>query len=191
MGVIKMEGEFLDGDLLRVSVLAEEIVQPVLGLAFHLEYSGDDLAFLRYDPGEFLERGGDPFYIVKNDEEKAKVIFGETLRRDDAFPLGEGRIVDFYFQIIGERELHFSFDRAVLSSMDTQRQDIDKIEWEDLYLDGESTKSATGGGASFAQPTTKNSYLLWVVGALASVTAVLLFVLLRKINQSALNKRAG
>lgn len=136
-GKIHMKGEFLDGDLLKISVLAEDLESPVLGLAFHLNYEGSKLAFLRYVPGTFLERGGDPFYLVSKDAAKEKLIFGETLRREDSFPLGGGQIVDFYFQIIEESSYNFKFDRAVVSILDTVRQDLDKVEWQDLILDRE------------------------------------------------------
>ena len=70
-----MQGEFLDGDILKISVWAENISSPTLGIAFHLKYEGDNLGFLKYLPGEFLEKGGDPFYLVKNDEIKILCIF--------------------------------------------------------------------------------------------------------------------
>lgn len=133
-GKVFMTGEFLNGDLLKVSVDVEEMLTPILGMAFHLNYEGDRLAFLKYEPGNFLEKGGDPFYLVKNVENKSEIVFGETLRRNDAFPLGKGRIVDFYFEIIGEREFQFKFDRGVVSTLNVVRQDIDRVIWEDLDL---------------------------------------------------------
>jgi len=153
-GRVMMEGEFLDANLLKVSVKAEEMITPVLGLAFHLNYEGDKLAFLKYEPGNFLERGGDPFYLVKNVEEKPELVFGETLRRDDAFPLGEGRIVDLYFQIIDGEEMKFSFDRGVVSTLNTVRQDIDKVDWEDLTLTKSQEKAIAGGSGIQASSVT-------------------------------------
>ena len=64
-----MTSEFLDSDLLKISVNTADIEQPVLGLAFHLSFDPQKLHFLRYDPGEFLETGGDPFYLVALSEQ--------------------------------------------------------------------------------------------------------------------------
>jgi hypothetical protein len=138
MGKMALEGEFLDSDLLKVSVVAGEMLQPVLGTAFNVNFDGETLEFLKYEPGEFLERGGDPFYLVKNEE--SSVIFGETLRREDSFPVGGGIVAEFYFQILEEGEFDFAFYNGVVSTLDVVRQDIDKILWVDLAIsrgDGE------------------------------------------------------
>lgn len=135
MGIVKMESEFLDGDILKVSVLAEEMQTPVLGLAFNLIFKKENAAFLKYQPGNFLERGGDPFYLVTNNDEDGKIVFGETLRRKDDFPIGTGRVADFYFQVIERKGLEFNFENGVVSTLDTVRQDIEKIIWEDLSID--------------------------------------------------------
>ncbi|MFH1284665.1 MAG: hypothetical protein ABIH78_03705 [Candidatus Peregrinibacteria bacterium] len=151
MGDVYIEGEFLDGDILKISIMAEEMLAPVLGTAFNLKYD-DSLAFLKYEPGEFFERGGDPFYMVQNDEDSGKIIFGETLRRDDDFPIGSGKIVDMYFQILEEKEFKFVFERGVVSTLDIVRQDLNEILWDDVILkrgDGsEVIYSSLDGGAN-------------------------------------------
>jgi len=134
-GTVYISGEFLDGDILRVSVLSRDFSVPTLGIAFHLEYESSKISFLKYEPGEFLELGGDPFYLVKNDEVKSEIIFGETLRRDDTFPIGEGKIVDFYFQIQSGDVYDFKFNNGVISTLDTVRQDVDKVIFENALLD--------------------------------------------------------
>lgn len=144
MGSVYIEQEFLDGDILEISVFARDMAMPVLGLAFHLKYESGKLKFLKYEPGEFLERGGDPFYLVQNSEEKSEIVFGETLRRNDSFPLGEGLISVFYFQIVEQDALNFSFENGVVSTLDTVRQDIDKIVWENLRLDKNGEKIEEG-----------------------------------------------
>lgn len=133
MGVVKMEADFLDDDILKITVLAQDMLSPVLGAAFHLDFPFEDLAFLRYEPGEFLENGGDPFYLVKADG--SEIVFGESLRRDDDFPLGSGILVNFYFQILETKGYSFEFQKAVVSSLDSVRQDLDNIVFEDLFVE--------------------------------------------------------
>jgi len=144
-GMVSLEGEFLDGDILKISVFADEMVVPVLGLAFHLSYDVEALSFLKYTPGDFLEKGGDPFYMVKNNEKSGEIVFGETLRRDDNFPLEGGEIADIYFQTNKEQAYSFSFENGVVSTLDVVRQDIDKIMWKDATIsrDGSVSTSTT------------------------------------------------
>lgn len=141
MGTVSMSHKFLDGDILKISVHAGDMVMPILGLAFHLNYDGEKIKFLKYDPGEFLERGGDPFYLVQNDEQNNKIVFGETLRRNDNFPFGEGPVADFYFQIFKKDAMDFEFINGVVSTLDVVRQDIDEIVWENLRLDKNGKKA--------------------------------------------------
>lgn len=149
MGTVSMSHEFLDGDILKISVHASDMVMPILGLAFHLDYDGEKIKFLKYEPGEFLERGGDPFYLVQNDEQKNEIIFGETLRRNDNFPLGEGPVADFYFQISKKNAMNFEFKNGVVSTLDVVRQDIDEIVWENLRLDKNGRKIVKETGNDF------------------------------------------
>lgn len=131
-GKVYMQGVALDDDLLKISVLIADMQQPVLGAAFNLKYENDKVNFLKYVPGEFLERGGDPFYMVKNDTSKSEIVFGETLKKEDNFPLGEGEIVDFYFQVLKDSELNFEFSNGTISTLDEVRQDLEKIIWENF-----------------------------------------------------------
>jgi cohesin domain-containing protein len=135
MGVVILEGEFLNGDILQVGVKAENLLSTVLGISFHLKYESEKLEFLRYEPGEFLERGGDPFYLVQNID--GEVVFGETLRRGDNYPIGEGEIVKIYFQIIDDGVFAFNFERGVISTLDIVRQDLDRIDWQDSEISRE------------------------------------------------------
>lgn len=139
-GSIDMQAEPLDHDILKISVMSIDMSTPVLGLAFHLNYEGGKIKFLKYEPGDFLEQGGDPFYLVQNDAEKNQIVFGETLRRDNKFPKGGGKIADFYFQIAKKEPLNFNFKQGAVSTLDTVRQDIDKIVWNDLSLDKNGKK---------------------------------------------------
>ena len=190
---IYMRGEFLDGDFLKISVYSEDVITPFLGIAFHLKYDGEKVVFLRYEPGELLEKGGDPFYLVKNNPKENKIIFGETLRRDDRFPVSSGLISNFYFQIPSkdffdtENFLHFSFEDGVVSTLDTVRQDLDKIEWVSLALDKngnsiseEEVKNIDAGELLKADSSTSSflarSGVLWFVSGLAVSFFVLIFI---------------
>jgi len=133
-GAVYLEGEFLDGDILKISTFAENISEPVLGTAFHLVYDKAALAFLKYEPGDFLELGGDPFYLVQNSAKDGKILFGETLRQNDSFPVGDGKIVDLYFQIIDGTDFELKFENGVISSLDSVRQDMENVEWKNLSL---------------------------------------------------------
>lgn len=142
-GIVSMKKEFLDGDILKVSVLAADMISPVLGIAFNLSYESDNLAFLKYEPGNFLERGGDPFYLVSNDSEKEKIIFGETLRKDDNFPIGSGNIAEIYFQILNVADFNFKFSNGAISTLDPVLQDLDKILWEDVTSESSDTEETS------------------------------------------------
>ncbi|MBI4235621.1 hypothetical protein HY604_04975 [Candidatus Peregrinibacteria bacterium] len=131
---VYIEGQFLDGDILRTSVFGMDFEEGVLGIAFNLKYDNEILDFIKYEPGEFLEQGGDPFYLVSNDEDEGKIVFGETLRRDDEFPSGEGKVADFYWQIIEDGEFTFSFERGVVSTLDAVRQDLKNVDWQSIIL---------------------------------------------------------
>lgn len=141
-GNVNMKGEFLDSNILRIDVLVQDLATPVLGIAFHLKYDLSRLEFLRYEPGDFLERGGDPFYLVSQGK-NSNIVFGETLRRNDNFPVGGGVVVSMYFEIIEDNEFAFSFDRGVVSTLDVVRQDLSNIKWDDYLIKQPSVKSFT------------------------------------------------
>jgi hypothetical protein len=135
IGSVNMSGEFLDGDILLVQVKVEDMTDPILGSSFNLAYDASKLNFLRYEPGNFLERGGNPFYLVKNQAEKNSLVFGATLRSEDNFPRGGGLLADFYFQIKDGDKFGFEFENEVISTLDTVRQDLDMVIWEDLFIE--------------------------------------------------------
>jgi len=147
-GTIFMQGERLDSDIFKLSIAAKEFTTPVLGIAFHLLYGKNKLAFLKYEPGDFLERGGDPFYLVKNDEDLNKIVFGETLRKNDTFPIGDGIISTLYFQVLDGEDFNFEFNNGVISTLDTVRQDMDLISWENFSFGKNATSSENIGAAS-------------------------------------------
>jgi len=136
-GTVYIEEEFLDSDLLKITVKAKEIMTPVIGTSFHLKTDTEKVEFLRYEPGNYLERGGDPFYLVRSKGER--IMFGSTLRKEDSFPIGDGDIVSFLYQIKVDEDIPFDFKNGVVSSLDTVRQDLTNIIWENKLANrGES-----------------------------------------------------
>lgn len=134
VGRVFLSAELYNQELLRIKAIAEDMEIPVLGTAFHLQYDSGNLAFLRHLPGDFLEKGGKPFYMAKDLPEQKKLVFGQTLKHDDGFPVGAGDLVYFDFQILGGTEWEFVFDRGVVSGPDPTRQDVDLVLWEDLFV---------------------------------------------------------
>lgn len=138
-GTVWMEGGFINQDLYKLSVNAREIKNSIIGIAFDLQMDSSKLVFLKYEPGTFLEAGGDPIYLVKSDQLNNKIVFGESLTRDDNFPNGSGKIADFYFQTKDgvqyneiKDDLTFGFSRGVASTFHEIRQDLDQVGWEGL-----------------------------------------------------------
>lgn len=131
-GNVLMNGEFLDDNILKISVSVNDLSAPVLGIAFHLIYDKVALHFLKYESGEFLERGGKPFYLVSDG--KTGIVFGQTLRKNDNFPLGSGEIATFYFEIVDGNEFNFAFDRGAISTLDIVMQDLSNIEWQNYSI---------------------------------------------------------
>jgi hypothetical protein len=187
-GRVFLEAEALNHDILRVEAKVTGLQIPVLGLAFHLEYDEEVLSFLRYDPGEFLERGGDPFYLVMNRDE-GRLIFGETLRRNDSFPIGEGVVAIFYFQELdknarkdGRDGYVFHFANGVVSTLDTVRQDIDHVEFVDLEV-GSTDEESFGFGADVSGSVGRafgGGGLLWIVITIVGCLTLGVFYLLKK-----------
>jgi len=183
---IFLSGEFLDHDIVKISAIASNMQTPVLGLAFHLKYDAAGLSFLRYDPGNFLEKGGDPFYLVSNSADR--LIFGETLRRNDSFPIGGGEVAYFYFQEIdpSQEKYVFEFTNGVVSTVDTVRQDISGIVFAGLTLDKNSTD---GTGDDLAGGKLKTDVIesggrglgFYVAISLGFCSVVIIFVAMRKI----------
>ncbi|MBT4916989.1 hypothetical protein HN709_02420 [Candidatus Peregrinibacteria bacterium] len=190
-GKIFMEGELVDNSLIKISVRAEEVQDESLGIAFNLIYEKDKLQFVRYLPGDFLELGGDPFYLVKNSD--GKVIFGETLSRSDYFPSGSGEVAQFYFQIKEGDNFSFSFDKGVLSTFDEVRQDLLNIFWEPYQMsknDGLifSTKSSVIGIEEKSGVITFFRVGIFILSSILGVFVVLIMKKQqRKIGNSSVN----
>lgn len=138
---VYLSHEFLEKDILKITASLSDVNTPLIGTAFHLLFDKEKLEFLKYNPLNFFEQGGDPLYLTT--AKANKIIFGATLKREDIFPLGQGDIAEFYFQILKPKPYFFSFENGVLSGMDTVMQDILEVNWEDYEIsDNQSEKSS-------------------------------------------------
>ncbi|PIR54616.1 hypothetical protein COU74_04990 [Candidatus Peregrinibacteria bacterium CG10_big_fil_rev_8_21_14_0_10_36_19] len=170
IGKIQMSHSFLDRDLIEISVNAKDLSKQVLGIAFNLKYD-ENLAFLKYEPGNFLEQGGDPFYLV---HDNGKIIFGETLRRNDEFPSGSGEVAKFVFEVKKGEKFQFDFEKGVVSTPETVQQDLDGIKWENLVANMKRQKSSfelIKGNKSIQNAVSNlpGGLVVWVVGVLLIV----------------------
>jgi len=184
-GTVYLNGEFLNHDIVHITAHMEGLQTPVLGVAFHLRYDPEILSFLRYDPGEFLERGGDPFYLVSASKssvnmEAGDLVFGETLRRNDDFPVGDGAVAEFYFQELGpsdEAIYEFSFENGVVSTLDTVRQDLDGIKFVDLVLN-EVDEGIEAGSLTDKNDLFDGNYSANAAGSAAGIDGGIIWLLL-------------
>ncbi len=129
---IFLNHEVLEEGLLKIFVQIESITNSLIGASFNLYFDNEKLSFLNYLPGSFFEQGGDPIYLITQKE--SKIIFGETLLKDDEFPLGEGTLVELVFQILDAPPYEFSFEKGVLASSETVLQDLIEVKWENLEI---------------------------------------------------------
>lgn len=137
---VLMKGKVLKDDKIKVDVEIKGVLTPVLGTAFHLNYD-DNLKFLKYAKGDFLEKGGKPTYLLKNNQEFRELIFGQTLKKTDDFPLDDGKLVSFYFTVKEKAgEYRFFFDRGVVSALNNGRKNIQGIYWRNLTLKSAEVK---------------------------------------------------
>jgi hypothetical protein len=180
IGKINTEITYLKNDLLQLDIFAQDFQVPVLGVSFQLQYS-ENLKFISYEPGEFLEIGGDPFYLVKDREDLQKVIFGSTLKSEDFYPMGSGLIASIIFEDQdSSKTTSLVFNKAVVSTEDEVRQDLDYINWQNIEIneEGEIIKKFTSATASYEtvqDKKKKRAILLLFIGII--VASVLMFVL--------------
>ncbi len=183
MGTISLTASLQDKDILKLTLECKDIIKSVIGIAFHLKYEAAKLKFIKYTPGSFLETGGDPYYLVQNQELNEKIIFGETLRASDSFPSGNGQAAYFYFQIIDPSQFNFEFENGVLSTLDVVRQDLDQINWENLFISKESLKLADINIAINKSKETKKpwfksplSIIIFTIFGISSLSTIIIYI---------------
>ncbi|MCK9186739.1 cohesin domain-containing protein [Candidatus Gracilibacteria bacterium] len=191
-GRIFIEKNFIDDNSFKISVYAEDVFSPVIGVSFHLKYDAKKISFVEYKAGDFLEAGGEPFYLVKNSPEKNKIYFGATLKKGDSFPTQGGKIVDFYFKIpeytmadqayadAENSKILFSFSNGNVSAMDNGAEKIKNIKFENseinlLEKDGFSKRIASVfENFNFS----KNKFFFWCLFGMAIFGVVTLALFL-------------
>ncbi|MFA6305694.1 MAG: hypothetical protein WC651_03110 [Candidatus Gracilibacteria bacterium] len=175
-GRIFIEKNFADDDLLKISVYAKDVFSPVIGVSFHLKYESKKISFVKYEAGEFLENGGEPFYLVKDSPEKNKIYFGETLKKGDMFPANGGKIVDFYFKIFDyavtslaesgdNSKILFSFSNGNVSAMDNGAEKMKNIKFENSEIDLSQKDGFVNGIVSVFEnfSFSKNKFFFWIL----------------------------
>ncbi|OIP81225.1 hypothetical protein COW94_00825 [Candidatus Peregrinibacteria bacterium CG22_combo_CG10-13_8_21_14_all_44_10] len=118
---------------LTAVIEADSITQPVIGMAFELEYDPTVLSYDSYDVGAFFEQGGEPIYLVTYDIDHrgGRVIVGITLRRSDREVDASGTIIALDFDIYGNEDTELEFKNPIIAMINEygEREDLTSIEW--------------------------------------------------------------
>lgn len=83
-----------------VDVVAKDIKDPMLGLAFHLEYPLG-WKYVDYEVGDYFKLDGQEPVVLVSDT-GGKLIIGISLKRGDKLPVGAGDIMRFNFEQHGD-----------------------------------------------------------------------------------------
>lgn len=122
---------------LTAVIQAQDITEPVIGLAFDLYFDPFTLAYLDHYEGAFFEQGGEPMYLVTQDLDHrgGKIITGISLKRTDNLVDLSGTIIAFDFDILEKKSTQLTFKNQVISTIteDGKRQDLE-IEWIDSEI---------------------------------------------------------
>lgn len=178
-GKVKIEGYEISPGILEIEINAEKIELPVIGSAFHLYYP-EELKFLAYYSGDFLERGGDPIYLVKDKGDK--VIYGSSLKRDDNFPLESGTLVKMQFEIVKGEVFNFQFKNAELAFADSIEQELNQILFEDGVVDLTSQNQINAYSNDINGGQNENNFVrkvlkFWYMPIMAAISIYLVYML--------------
>lgn len=125
--------KFTDDGNLKIAIKTDGLQENAIGLAFELYYDSLSLEYLSYNPGNFLEQGGEPIYLVSEgfSEQGSKIVAGITLKRtDNQISLG-GDIIFLNFRILNKTESTLNFEHTVISQINEngKRKDLENINW--------------------------------------------------------------
>ncbi len=128
---------------LTAVISANNLTEPVIGIAFDLAYDPEVLSYSSYEEGAFFESGGEPIYLVTYDINHlgGRVIAGITLKRADQEVNATGTIIAFNFDIIEKVDTELVFKNPIISKINDEgkREDLQNIEWIDqtVYMEEE------------------------------------------------------
>jgi len=132
---ISIQETAVDENYLEVKVVANDIKDELLGVAFNLEFDEENLRYESYAYGNFFEQSGEPIYLCSMKKGfDGLLVCGITLRREQNLVLGSGNIVSFYFEILSDDKdwEKFNFINSYASTLkDGERFDIEDIQFID------------------------------------------------------------
>lgn len=117
-------------NLIEVQIFGKDILSPILGLAFDLNFDNQLLAYAKYQPGSFLETGGQPIYLISQaTDQSGRLIVGLSLKRGDSLPKGSGQFMSIFFKILKSGQSSMQFSNVSLASLDIQKKNLDNVSW--------------------------------------------------------------
>lgn len=178
---MKMEKTILEANVVKISVKAEEMNTPILGFSFKINVP-EGYKFIKHQAGNFLEKGGNPIYLVENSG--SEVIFGETLLDKGSLPKGSGEVASFYFQGDGV-DSDFVFRDGIVSTFDSEREDLSGVEWlgvKSEQLEEENLESSSEKSGNYELPSVELNFLEIGVLGLSVVILVAAIIIYLKPN---------
>lgn len=121
---------FKHPETIEVKVWAKNINQPILGIAFDLQFDQNIASYEKYSPGNFLEQGGTPIYLISPTKNNpGTLVVGISLRRGDSLPQGSGQLISFFFKPKKSGQSALSFHNVSLASLDIKKRTIEDVNW--------------------------------------------------------------
>lgn len=103
---------------ITADVQIENLQEPSLGAAFHLDYDEKILEYLDYEKGDFFEQNKeDPIYLIK--DVQGKIYAGISLRRDQQMVEKSGTLVKLHFKPLQDGKIDFIFENGLLTTLDS------------------------------------------------------------------------
>lgn len=104
-------------NIVKIAIRSQNMTEEILGIAFDFKFNPNAAQFLKYEKGDFFERGGNPFYLIKTAQDKNSVINGISLKRGDKLQKGTGVIIYLHFLKLNSSKQTFSFTNTVVSTL--------------------------------------------------------------------------
>ncbi len=125
-----LETHEIEPDILEIKILSDNILEPILGVAFDFTYDPSTLEYQRYQHGSFFEQSALPIYLVSRSEnQEGALIVGISLRRGDTLPQGSGHFISFYFRILHSGRSAFQFQNVSIASLDIKKHNVENVPW--------------------------------------------------------------